>query len=236
MQKDEQKIREPLEEARIAVRIVGNTSAGELDADIVKRYALERAMERLCETAGKLSERVRKRHGHIEWNKIAAIRVLLTHVYHKIDSDELLDAARTHVPELSATLERDELMTQASGAKPKITTVRGMQVSDATRVPNQGPTSADVEEIFRAHKDKIPATLTLPNGKVLFGLSTEDGVLTTLYTIIEGGEREFIKWMEEHEQLWGTPFHSPNDGDDGLGRYISEHLKRARDIGTPGAH
>lgn len=97
-----------------------------------------------------------------------------------------------------------------------------------------GPVHDDPQCVHSAHQDAIPATATVAPGKVLFGLATHEGEITALYRIETGAERAFARWMRRHQHLWGTPFHDPSEGDDGLVDYVGGLIANSRALERPG--
>ena len=69
---------------------------------------LQRIVERTLELIGEAARQLGDRRPAIDvaWDQITRLRVLLAHVYHKVDARILHEAATREVPHLLAELER----------------------------------------------------------------------------------------------------------------------------------
>ena len=62
--------------------------------------ACARSVEIIGEAVKNLSPEFRKKHGHVEWQRIAGMRDRLIHGYFDVDSTILWDVIQHRVPEL----------------------------------------------------------------------------------------------------------------------------------------
>lgn len=76
------------------------------DADRILRLAAEAVINRIGDAAGKLPDEVRSAMPEVPWDDIHANRVLVAHIYHRIDPEILWATLTQDVPLLSAELER----------------------------------------------------------------------------------------------------------------------------------
>ena len=153
------------------------------------------------------------RYGLIERNTI----------HERLADTELSAKVRDRV---SARIRRDEAQHASPMQQTHNVTKRSLRLAEGhTASGPDGPVHHDVEPLYRAHHDAIPATLVTGPGRVVFGLSTHDGNVTPLYRIGQHGERAFARWMRAHTHLWGTPFHDPQQGDGALARYVRDRIR-----------
>jgi uncharacterized protein with HEPN domain len=94
-----------LDAATAAAEIV---SRGEdaWNADRLLRLAAEAVINRIGDAAGKLPEEVRSAMPSIPWEDIRANRILVAHIYHRIDPAILWATISTDVPALAAEVRR----------------------------------------------------------------------------------------------------------------------------------
>ncbi len=91
--------------ARMAVALVENLSIAAYAGDQTRQLALERALEVVGESAGKVSQAFRADHPEIPWRKIIGLRNVLAHDYGNILQERLWNVAVNHVPELIQSIE-----------------------------------------------------------------------------------------------------------------------------------
>lgn len=96
---DDQRLEDILEAASVLASIVDQGRL-KFDSDVVTRLAAERLMEIIGEATRKLSEAFKDAHSEIPWRDIAAMRILVAHLYHRVDSDQIWAMAETSVPEI----------------------------------------------------------------------------------------------------------------------------------------
>jgi uncharacterized protein with HEPN domain len=76
------------------------------DGDRLLRLAGEAVINRIGDASVKLPESVRSSMSGVPWEDIRANRVLVAHVYHRIDPDVLWATLSQDVPSLAIELER----------------------------------------------------------------------------------------------------------------------------------
>ena len=120
-------------EARTTDKVVGDlldaaSAAAEIVArgqeawerDRILRLAAEAVINRIGDAAGKLPDEVRAAMPGVPWDDIRANRVLVAHIYHRIDPTILWATLSQDVPRLAAEVERWhhlELAREADRAK-----------------------------------------------------------------------------------------------------------------------
>jgi uncharacterized protein with HEPN domain len=76
-----------------AIELIRSETAGatlqSLEADIRKRWLVERGLEIISEASRHLSDELKARHPEIPWPKVAAIGNVLRHAYERIAYDVL---------------------------------------------------------------------------------------------------------------------------------------------------
>jgi len=87
--------------------------------DRILRLAGEAVINRIGDAANKLPEDVRAAIPGVPWDDIRANRVLVAHIYHRIDYDILRATLAHDVPRLAAELERwrDRELGREGGAE-----------------------------------------------------------------------------------------------------------------------
>jgi uncharacterized protein with HEPN domain len=76
------------------------------NADRLLRLAAEAVISRIGDAAGKLPEEVRSAMPTVAWDAIRDNRILVAHIYHRIDPDIMWATLSKDVPRLAAELER----------------------------------------------------------------------------------------------------------------------------------
>ena len=92
--------------ARDTRKIVQRITFDRLELDMMRRFALERALELLGEAARRVSEAAKAEHPGIEWRTLIGQRNVLAHDYGEIDHRLLYDHAKRKIPLLLAELDR----------------------------------------------------------------------------------------------------------------------------------
>jgi uncharacterized protein with HEPN domain len=90
---------------RIVLELCRGRSRPDLDADLVFRLAVERALHNLCESARKVSRTFEEEHPEINWRGIVAQRHVLVHEYGDLDYDKIWRVLTVHVPGLVIQIE-----------------------------------------------------------------------------------------------------------------------------------
>ena len=94
-----------LADAKDAISLLGVSSAQDVAADMMKRYAVARAVEIVGEAASKVSEATRAANAHIPWRQAIATRNTLIHGYRGMDPAILTATVNIDFPPLVAALE-----------------------------------------------------------------------------------------------------------------------------------
>ena len=74
------------------------------DDDRLLRLAGEAVIGRIADAANRLPDSVKKIIPDVPWDDIRGIRILVDHIYHRIDYDELWETLDTDVPHLRERL------------------------------------------------------------------------------------------------------------------------------------
>jgi len=98
-------VRQMLDYARTARRLVTGRTRQDLDADEMFHLALTRAVEVIGEAAARVSDAMREAHPNIPWHQITGTRNRLIHGYDRVDFDILWRIASEDLPPLIAHLE-----------------------------------------------------------------------------------------------------------------------------------
>jgi uncharacterized protein with HEPN domain len=93
-----------IEAARACEDFVAERERADLDADLMLRFALVRAVEIIGEAASKVTSETRARFPTVPWPAIVATRNRLVHAYFDIDLDMLWETATEEIPALLAVL------------------------------------------------------------------------------------------------------------------------------------
>ncbi|HVN10738.1 MAG TPA: HepT-like ribonuclease domain-containing protein [Kineosporiaceae bacterium] len=107
-----------LDAASASAEIVSRGKDGRSE-DRILRLAGEAVINRIGDAANKLPEDVRAAIPGVPWDDIRANRVLVAHIYHRIDYDILRATLAHDVPRLAAELERwrDRELGREAGAE-----------------------------------------------------------------------------------------------------------------------
>jgi uncharacterized protein with HEPN domain len=89
-----------LQHASQVQKFAQNLTFEQYQQDEMRRLAIERLLEVIGEAARKVSSRFQQAHPEIPWRAITAQRIVLAHLYHKIDHQKIWDVATTKIPEL----------------------------------------------------------------------------------------------------------------------------------------
>ena len=92
------------EAAREIVSFVQGVKFAEFEKNKILRYAVERQLLVIGESAIHLSPQFRKRHPEISWPKLVALRNILAHEYGETLTNRVWLAATESVPELLNSL------------------------------------------------------------------------------------------------------------------------------------
>jgi uncharacterized protein with HEPN domain len=89
----------------VAAADVAARGRASVEADDVLWLALERAIEIAGEAATRVSDETKAQFPDVEWNELAAVRVLLAHAYHRIDRDLLWGIVERDLPRVLGALD-----------------------------------------------------------------------------------------------------------------------------------
>lgn len=92
--------------AQNSLTLVQRISFASLERDLMRRLALERALELLGEAARRVSGTARSEHSEIDWRALIGQRNVLAHDYGEIDHRLLYENTRRNIPLLLAELDR----------------------------------------------------------------------------------------------------------------------------------
>lgn len=87
------------EAAGAGLELVGRGKAA-WDRDSLLRLAGEAVIGRIADAAGRLPDEVKRAVGDVPWDDIRDIRILVDHIYHRIDYDALWKTLQEDVPML----------------------------------------------------------------------------------------------------------------------------------------
>ena len=100
---DEQRIQDILEVADQLSAMV-DKGQDEYLSDFILQFAIERALQIIGEASSHLSAETRDKYPNTPWKDIIALRILITHIYHRIDHVIIWNVASESVPELATAL------------------------------------------------------------------------------------------------------------------------------------
>lgn len=98
-------VRDLLDAAGAAAEIVARGQEA-WDNDRLMRLAAEAVIDRIGDAAGKLPAEVRAAMPGVPWDDVRANRVLVAHIYHRIDPKILWATLVQDVPQLAAEVEQ----------------------------------------------------------------------------------------------------------------------------------
>jgi uncharacterized protein with HEPN domain len=84
-------------------------------SDTLRRDAVERCLERICEAAFRLGEKAAELAPSQPWGDIRGMGNRLRHAYDRIDLDVLWNTVRDRLPSLKADVERALMGLKATG-------------------------------------------------------------------------------------------------------------------------
>lgn len=95
-----------IEDAAEAAAELAGRGRESWDEDRLLRLAGEAVIGRLADAANRLPDEVKEAVPDVPWDDILNIRILVDHVYHRVDYDSLWETLATDVPDLLARLRR----------------------------------------------------------------------------------------------------------------------------------
>lgn len=98
MRSQRQYIRDILEAMEAAEEFVAGVSREELERDLQKKFALQRAFEIIGEATKQLDTEIRDRYPEVPWDSMAGTRDILIHEYFAVDLKVVLRTVREDFP------------------------------------------------------------------------------------------------------------------------------------------
>ena len=95
-----------IEEAGEAAREIVERGREAWDGDFLLRLAGEAVIGRIADAANRLPDRVKTAVPAVSWDDIRDIRILVDHIYHRIDYGALWTTLEEDVPQLVEQLRR----------------------------------------------------------------------------------------------------------------------------------
>ena len=86
--------------------LAAGQTAETLAIDRIRRMALERALEIICEASRHVPDRIRIKNNQINWREMTDFGNLLRHVYHNININRMLTIVATDLPPLRIFVEK----------------------------------------------------------------------------------------------------------------------------------
>ena len=84
-----------------------------LEADIRKRWLIERGIEIISEASRRLPDDLKARHPEIPWPKVAGIGNVLRHNYEDVAAPVMWNLVRDNLPELEAVCQAELAIAEA---------------------------------------------------------------------------------------------------------------------------
>ena len=103
---DTLRLRDMLDAAQAAIRVLGDHTADELENAEVLALAVPHAVEIVGEAASRVSRPFCEAHPEIAWSAVTGMRHRIVHDYFAVDYQRLCDTVRNDLPPLIAQLER----------------------------------------------------------------------------------------------------------------------------------
>ena len=86
--------------------ILAGSSRESLASDLIRRLALEREFEIICEASRHVTPELQAREPQIDWKGMVNLGNILRHVYHRVEIDRLLKISEKDLPPLRAFVQR----------------------------------------------------------------------------------------------------------------------------------
>jgi len=104
MRSQRQYIRDILEAMEAAESFVEDVRFEDLEGDLEKQFALQRAFEVIGEATKHLDPELRKRYPDIPWDDMAGMRDVLIHEYFAVDLEVVWDTIQNRFPRVRPQL------------------------------------------------------------------------------------------------------------------------------------
>ncbi|MFQ3648294.1 MAG: HepT-like ribonuclease domain-containing protein [Anaerolinea sp.] len=103
-ERDASRLRDMLENARLARQFMQGKGRADLDTDPLLAYAVVRALEVIGEAAHRVSPNVRAAMPEVEWVNIIGMRHRIVHGYDSINADVVFTVVQDRLPVLMEVL------------------------------------------------------------------------------------------------------------------------------------
>ena len=103
---DTLRLRDMLDAAKAAIRVLGDHTAGELESTEVLALAVPHAVEIVGEAASRVSRELCRAHPEVAWSAVTGMRHRIVHDYFAVDYQRPYDTVHIDLPPLVAQLER----------------------------------------------------------------------------------------------------------------------------------
>jgi uncharacterized protein with HEPN domain len=100
---DQQRVADILEYAQY-LEVLVSKGKENYQSDVTQQFALERIVEIISEACAKLTDEFKADYPDLPWKEIINMRIVLAHIYHRIDSELVWDTAKDSVPLLVLAL------------------------------------------------------------------------------------------------------------------------------------
>ena len=104
-ERDETRLRDMLDEARLAQTFMQDRSRPDLDTDALLSHAVVRALEIIGEAAARVTPETRALYPQIDWQNIVGMRNRIVHDYNNVDLDIVWETTNIRIPEIIEQLE-----------------------------------------------------------------------------------------------------------------------------------
>ncbi|MCL2351825.1 MAG: DUF86 domain-containing protein [Firmicutes bacterium] len=99
-ERDHNNIERIKEELRFINKTLADKSKVEFLKDDVIQHAISMSLITIGECANHLSDEFKKRHSHIEWIQVIAVRNIAAHGYWQLNMEQIWQAMEEDIPEL----------------------------------------------------------------------------------------------------------------------------------------
>jgi uncharacterized protein with HEPN domain len=101
----EDRLRDILDAIADIDEVLAGLNLDQFSSDKIRRKAIERYLEVVCEAARKLPDEIKLGASNIDWRKMNDFANLLRHAYHSTKVDIVWDIVRNHLPPLKTFVE-----------------------------------------------------------------------------------------------------------------------------------
>lgn len=114
MRSQRQYIQDILEAMEAAEAFVEDTDFNDLEDDLEKKFALQRAFEVIGEATKHLDPSIRERYPDVPWDDMAGMRDVLIHEYFAVELEVVWDTIHDRFPRVKPHLQRvlDDLSSE----------------------------------------------------------------------------------------------------------------------------